>query len=273
MIARPEPLTRSAFGEWLDPPVWGMVHLPPLPGSPRYEGDPDVAVVRALADAAALVEAGYGGVVVENYGDLPFFRERVPAVTVAAMARVVATLRECWPELRLAVNCLRNDADAALAVAVAAGADAIRVNVHVGAAVTDQGLLQGEAASTLRRRVELGAEAMIMADLAVKHSAMLAPRPLDEEAADARHRGQADILLLTGSGTGRAADPAQVALVRQGAGDAPLLVASGVTEQSAAQWADLVDGAIVGSAIMHEGKAGAGVDPIRAQRLLRAWTQ
>ena len=41
---------------------------------------------------------------------------------------------------------LRNDARAALAVAAATGAAFIRVNVHAGAVVADQGILEGEAA-------------------------------------------------------------------------------------------------------------------------------
>lgn len=273
MIARPEPLTRSGFAAWLDPPLWGMVHLRALPGSPGYGGDMAEVSVAAMADVQALVEAGYAGVMVENYGDLPFFPDRVPPVTVAALAAVVARVRDRWPELRIGVNCLRNDATAALSVAVATGADAIRVNVHVGAAVTDQGLLQGQAAATLRLRADLGAEVRILADLAVKHATPLAARPLPEEAADARTRGLADALLVTGSGTGQPADPGVMELLRSGAPDAPVLVASGVTEATAAEWAGLADGAIVGSAIMHEGKAGAGIDPARAERLLRAWTR
>jgi len=273
MIARPEPLSRAAFAEWLDPPVWGMVHLPPLPGSPGYGGRPGEAAQRGLADVEVLVAAGYRGVVVENYGDLPFFPDRVPAITVAALTRVVGSVRDRWPDLRIGVNCLRNDAEAALAVAAATGADAIRVNIHVGAAVTDQGLLQGRAAETLRGRAGLEADVRILADLAVKHATPLAARPLPEEAADARTRGLADALLVTGAGTGQPADPSGLELVRAGAPDAPVLVASGVTEATALEWSRLADGAIVGSAIMHDGKAGAGIDPARAERLLRARTR
>ena len=73
---------------------------------------------------------------------------------------------------------LRNDADAALAVAVAVGAAFLRVNVHTGARVTDQGLVEGDAATTMRTRRALGATAVeVWADVDVKHSAPLAPAP------------------------------------------------------------------------------------------------
>ncbi|MBC7097618.1 hypothetical protein H5T52_00605 [Candidatus Bipolaricaulota bacterium] len=38
--------------------VVGMVHLLPLPGSPRFEGHLDRVVERALEDALALAEGG-----------------------------------------------------------------------------------------------------------------------------------------------------------------------------------------------------------------------
>ena len=267
-------LTRDEFREWLDPPVWAVIHLAPLPGAPGYAGDPDRPLRRALADVAHLVETGYAGVVIENFGDAPFLPGAIEPVTVAAMARIVGAVRERHPDLRIAVNCLRNDAEAALAIAVASAADAIRVNVLSGAAVTDQGLIQGAAGSVLRRRHAWGGESIrVMADVAVKHAVALAPRGMAEEAADLRLRARADALLITGRATGHEADPADVVELRDAAPDAPLLVASGVTSASAEGWAERVDGAIVGSCLMHGGRAGAGIDPDRARRLLTAWTR
>lgn len=265
-------LDRAAYAAWVDPPLWGMLHLAPLPGSPAWSGRAAEAEERALKDAEGLVEAGFRALVVENYGDLPFFPDRVPPITVAAMSRVLGRVRAEWPELRLAVNCLRNDAESAMAMACAHEADAIRVNVHTGAALTDQGILSGRAADTLRRRREWGGEGVrLLADLRVKHAVPVAPRPLEEELFDLRERGRADVILVTGGGTGEAADPAQAEFVRSALPDAPLVVASGVRVETAAQWARSVDGGIVGSDLMVGGRAGAGVDPERARRLLEAW--
>src|SRR4030095_691239 len=60
---------------------------------------------------------------------------------MAAAAREVAHAAR----LPLGINVLRSDGVSALAVALAAGARFIRVNVHVGAGLTDQGILQGGA--------------------------------------------------------------------------------------------------------------------------------
>jgi hypothetical protein len=255
----------------MDPPLWGMVHLAPLPGSPEFGGDMGAVLERARRDAQLLAEIGFGGLVVENFGDLPFYRDRVPPITAAGLTRVCAALREEHPRLRLMVNCLRNDAETALSVATVCAADAIRINVHTGAAVTDQGVIEGDAGHTLRLRRQLDSDVKIFADVAVKHAVPLAPRSLTVEAADLRSRGRADAILLTGSGTGRAADSSQVDEVRQGAGSAPLLVASGVNAANAPQWARRVDGAIIGSSLMREGMAGHGVDRERAREVFQSW--
>jgi len=230
-------------------------------------------VERAQEDAARLVEAGFKGLVVENFGDLPFYRDHVPPVTSAGLTRVCSRLRIDHAELRIMVNCLRNDAETALSVATVCDADAIRINVHTGASVTDQGIIEGDAGHTLRLRRNLGSVARIFADIAVKHAVPLAERPLAIEAADLRMRGRADAILMTGDGTGAPAEVSQVEEIRHGAPDTPLFVASGVSSDNAGQWARLVDGAIIGSSLMHQGRAGHGVDSQRARQIFETWME
>ena len=51
-------------------PIIGVVHLPPLPGSPLYRGeDLENIVDYAVLEARKLAEGGVDGVIVENYGD------------------------------------------------------------------------------------------------------------------------------------------------------------------------------------------------------------
>ena len=64
--------------------VIGMVHLPPLPGSPRWEGSMVRVVASALTDARALIDGGADALLVENFGDAPFTPGRVEPATVAA---------------------------------------------------------------------------------------------------------------------------------------------------------------------------------------------
>jgi membrane complex biogenesis BtpA family protein len=226
---------------------------------------------RALLDAQALVQCGYEAVIVENFGDLPFHRDRIPALSVAAMARIAGSIRERHPALLLGLNCLRNDAASAVAIAAAVEADFVRVNLHCGAAWSDQGLLQGDAAETLRARAAIRPQLMILADLRVKHAAPVAQRPLVEEALELRERGLADVLLMTGPATGSPANMDEFDELRAAADDIPLWVASGVDVGSAAAWSERADGAIVGSALMQEGHCGRPIDPRRAAELRERW--
>ncbi len=254
-------------------PLVGMVHLPPLPGAPRFEGDRGAVRERALADARALREGGVDALLVENFGDAPFYPEAVPT-------HVVAELTAIARELALAVdspwgvNVLRNDARAALSVAAAAGGSFVRVNVHAGTRVTDQGLLEGRAHETLRLRERLDADVAILADVAVKHSAPAAERDVTAVAEELVGRGLADGLVVSGPATGEPTDTDHLRGVLDArddvAPDLPVFVGSGVTAGNVAELLDHADGAIVGTALKRDGETTNPVDPDRVTRLVEA---
>lgn len=245
----------------------GVVHLPPLPGSPRA-ASLERTLELAAREAKLLADAGFDLVIVENYGDVPFFAERVPPVTVAAMTACVLAAKAAGA--RVGVNVLRNDAESALSIAACTGAACIRVNVHTGARVTDQGLVQGRAADTMRLRKSLGAEHVeVWADVDVKHSAPLGVRPIEDEVSDAVERGLADAVLVTGKGTGHAPEVSVLRAVKR-ASKAPVLVASGATEESVKKLLEECDGVIVGSALREGGKAGAAIEERRARAFVKA---
>jgi len=249
-----------------------MVHLGPLPGSPSA-GDFDAVLRAALTDADALLDAGFDGLVVENFGDVPFHRDAVEPITVAAMARVASALVErSAGRARLCINVLRNDARSALAIAAACGADSIRVNVHSGARWTDQGLIEGRAAETMRLRRAWGPDVAVWADAAVKHStgAGFPPRPVAEEIEELTGRGGADAVIITGASTGRAADPQVLAAAIDAAHGVPVLVGSGVTLDTIAELLVQADGVIVGTALKVGGVTTGPVDPSVARAFVAA---
>ena len=247
----------------------GMVHLLPLPGSPRWAGSMDEVIARALEDSRALATGGLDALLVENYGDAPFSRERVDAATVAAMTHVISEVRR-HVRLPLGVNVLKNDAQSALGVAIATRACFIRVNIHIGAVVADQGIIQSDAASTLRYRRLLGADVRIFADVQAKHGVPLAPVELEQEARDSVSRGLADALVVSGKATGEATPLEDVKRVRSAVRDVPLLVGSGVTPDTVAELLSVADGAIVGTFLKRDGRLGNPVDPDRVRRLVEA---
>lgn len=250
-------------------PLIGMVHLLPLPGSPRWSGSMDEVIEGALGDARALAAGGIDALLVENHGDVPFVRERVDAATVAAMVRILTEVRRSVA-LAVGVNVLKNDAQSALAVAVATGACFARVNIHTGAVVADQGLIQPEAAATLRYRRLLSADVKIFADVQAKHGVPLAPVDLEQEARDCVSRGLADALVVSGKATGAATPLEDVKRVRSAVPETPLLVGSGVTPDSVAELLSVADGAIIGTFLKRDGRLANPVDPERVRRVVEA---
>ncbi len=257
---------RVHFGR--ERPLVGMVHLLPLPGSPRFGGSIGAVIERARADAEVLLAEGMDGVLVENFGDAPFAGGRVEAVTVAAMTMAVEAVRRVAGERPVGVNVLRNDAASALGVAAATGASFIRVNVHTGVMFTDQGVLEGEAHRTLRERERIAPDLLVLGDVLVKHAA--APAGIDPQmaAADLRERGLADILIASGARTGAPTDPARVEAVRRGAPGAPVWVGSGMTVENAAELISVADGVIVGSVLHRGGEVGRGIEGARVRALV-----
>ena len=187
----------------------GMVHLPPLPGSPLWGGSIDAVLDSALADATKLVDGGCDAVLVENMGDLPYLKGAVHPETVAAMTvavtEVVALGKPVGIQLLAGANM------EALGVAVATEADFIRVEGFAYAHIADEGMLDASAGPLLRMRAELEADVSIWADVQKKHAAhaLTADLSLQELAAGAVFCG-ADGLIITGSSTGMMTDPDNV---------------------------------------------------------------
>lgn len=246
----------------------GMLHLPALPGAPESKLSLDAIEKALVAEARTLREAGFDAFMLENFGDVPFEKDGVAPVTVAAMARLATTVRREVPELDLGINVLRNDARAALAVATAAGASFIRVNVHVGVTATDQGLIEGRARKTLRERSRLGVSVAVWSDVFVKHGRSLAHRSVAEEAEDAVKRGLADALIVSGSGTGKETSLDDLRAVAARKLGVPLYVGSGATPENVCALLEHADGVIVGTSIKKGSHTTAPIDPDRAKSLV-----
>ncbi len=252
-------------------PVIGMLHLMPLPGSPRYGGSVTPIREMLLRDAEALASGGVHGLMIENFGDVPFYPDRVPAHVVAQITTLAGEVKRRFGSLPLGINVLRNDGRSALAVAQAIGAEMIRVNVLCGARVTDQGLIQGIAHDLLRERAILGASNIkILADVDVKHSAALAPRPLEDEVDDTIGRGLADAVIVSGAGTGKPTDPHHVQAVKRVAKQTPVLIGSGINAKAIADYLPHCDGFIVGTAFKRDGISTNPVEVNRVREFIAA---
>lgn len=251
-------------------PIIGMIHLPPLPGTPAGKDARFSALVKfALSELDALQRGGVDGVIVENFWDLPYLPASVPAVTLAAMAAVAGAVVTS-ASIPVGVNILYNDYVSELALARAVGAAFIRAEVYIDPAYAETGLIPACAAQLQRERTALYAEDVaVLADVQGKNTQAMWPRPLGESAADAQNRGLADAVVVTGTGTGKSASIEDLRQVRASL-EVPLLAGSGVTPHSVPQILSICDGAIVGSFFKRDGRIQAPVDSERVSALVQA---
>ncbi len=248
-------------------PVIGMVHLLPLLGSHCYDGDDDRILECALSDALALERAGVFGIMVENFGDAPFEKDRVSPHTVAQMTQIIRALQE-EITIPLGVNVLRNDALSAIAIARVTGCEFIRVNVLCGVVATDQGIIEGCAAPLLAYRRRLGSSAQILADVHVKHGTSLYRADIVTAARELVERGGGDAVIVTGGSTGGEIDLRELRTLRE-AVDFPVLAGSGVTKENLVSYHPHCDGMIVGSHFKQDGDPRAQVESFRVEAFMK----
>ena len=61
--------------------VIGMLHLPPLPGAPLAQLGLQKIRAGLLRDAEVLIRGGVHGLMMENFGDVPFYPDRSPRMS------------------------------------------------------------------------------------------------------------------------------------------------------------------------------------------------
>jgi hypothetical protein len=91
-------------------------------------------------------------------------------------------------------------------------------------------------------------------------------RPVaDLERAARLARGYVDVITTSGPGTGEAAEPAKIAVIRAGSGDHPLALASGVTPENVDAYLPWVDAYLVATGISRDFEH---LDPARTRALV-----
>jgi membrane complex biogenesis BtpA family protein len=253
-------------------PVIGVVHLLPLPTSARWGGSLTAVIERAEQEATALAAGGVDGIIVENFFDAPFTKERVDPAVVSAMTLIVDRLKNLVV-VPVGINLLRNDSLGAMAIASTINAQFIRVNVLTGIMATDQGLIEGNAHELLRYRRELGADVAILADVLVKHARPLGTPNLTTAVQDTIERGLADGVILSGWATGSPPSLEDLELATAAAQGTPVFIGSGANWDNIGKLMTAADGVIVASSLKRHGKISEPIDPIRVAQFVEAATE
>ena len=86
------------------PAIVGMLHLPPLPGSPC--GSQSLEAIRSfvLTDAQAWLDGGVRLLMLENFGDTPFFPATVPSTTTAQVTAIASAVQNEFPDVALGIR-------------------------------------------------------------------------------------------------------------------------------------------------------------------------
>jgi uncharacterized protein len=250
-------------------PIIGVVHLLPLPTSPRWGGSLQAVIDRAEQEALALASGGVDGLMIENFFDAPFTKGMVDPAVVSAMTIVVKKVSGLV-SIPVGINVLRNDAQSAMAIAACTSAQFIRVNVLTGVMATDQGLIEGCAYELLRYRRELGCDVKILADVLVKHARPLGTPNLTTAVRDTIERGLADAVILSGWATGSPPSLEDLELATAAANGTPVLIGSGADWENISTLITAADGAIVSSSLKRQGKIEQSIDPIRVSQFVEA---
>lgn len=250
-------------------PIIGVVHLQPLPTSPRWGGNLKAVLGRAEQEATALASGGVNGIIVENFFDAPFAKDRVDPAIVSAMTLVVERLTNLLT-VPIGINVLRNDALSAMAIASCTQAQFIRVNILSGIMATDQGLIEGQARDLLRYRRELGSDVKILADVLVKHGRPLGSPNLTTAVQETIERALADAVILSGWSTGSPPSLEDLELASAAAAGIPVFIGSGASWENISTLMRAADGVIVSSSLKRHGRIEQPIDPIRVSQFVEA---
>lgn len=250
-------------------PLIGMVHLPPLPGAPRYNEEKmaDIADF-AVSEALKLRGAGFDGMVMENFGDVMFYKRARPE-TISSMTYIAKAIRDSVPNIPLGICVLQSDAIAAISIAHVVEAEFVRVPYYTETYVVDAGIMESCAAEALRFRRLLGSDALIFADVHIKHGYPLSQRPIEDSADDAVNRGLADVVIVTGKKTGGPTNREDIASVKARIPDWPVFAGSGVSVDDARDILSVADGAIVGTSLKEDGDTRRPIDAAKAREIVR----
>ena len=235
--------------------IIGMVHLPPLPGTPFYRQEPMAAFcATAVADARALEAGGASGCLIQTV-DRVYAAECDPARLAALTLIAAAVVEATRPDFIVGIQIMKNALEASIAVAKVVGADFVRATAFIGATNSQFGVLRGDPYRLLSYRKQIGAESVaIVADIRTQHFSWAeGTPPLGRIAKWAKEAG-ADAVCV-----GDPDDAVTLALlgeIRSRVPDLPVVISGHTTPTNAAQLLPAAEGAFVGTCLQRSGWSG-----------------
>lgn len=250
-------------------PIIGMVHVDALPGTPKYKGDKNNIINKAIDEAKIYLDAGINSIAIENMHDVPYLNRKV-GPEIISMLSIIAYEVKNRTNLPIGLQILAGANKEALACAKSAGIDFIRVEGFVFAHVADEGFINSDAGELLRYRKIIDAEnILIFTDIKKKHSSHNLTADVSiEETAKAAEFFLSDGLILTGASTGKEADVNEIKAVKK-VSKLPVIIGSGITEKNVENYLPFCNAMIVGSYFKREGNWENMVDGKRVKSFMK----
>jgi len=230
-----------------DKSLIGMIHLLPLPGTPKYRGSLNEIYDNALEETELYKKNGIDALMVENMHDIPYVNKCNGPEILACMS-VICDKIKSQSNLPCGVQILAADNLKALCCAKSSNLDFIRAEGFVFAHVADEGIIDSDAGELLRYRKMIDAEeVLIFTDIKKKHSSHSITSDTSlVETAKAAAFFLSDGLIITGTSTG---DPVKEEDLEQvnNVADIPVLIGSVINAENINSYIGLADAFIVGS--------------------------
>ena len=249
--------------------IYGVVHLKSLPGSPGNYLPLDEIIELAQEDINNLIFGGVDGIIIENFGDTPFVKDDISKRTLASFTTVVENI-EYDRDIKVGINVLRNDGISALSIAEATKADFVRINVLNNVMMyTDQGMIEGKAHEIAQFKNSLNKEIEIYADVFVKHAVPPEGSKIENHTEELIYRAGADVVIVTGDGTGHEINIEDLNKVRDIVPQGKLAIGSGVNQENIEQYIDLADILIIGTNFKVDQDVSKRVDQRSVEQLIQ----
>jgi hypothetical protein len=252
----------------LNKSIIGMVHVEALPGTPKYSGNVNSIIQKAVKEAEIYRSLKLDAVMIENMHDVPYLNRNVGPEVTALMSIILYEIKKQL-NMPCGIQVLAGANKDALAAAHSAGADFIRAEGFVFAHVADEGIFNSDAGELLRYRKQIGAEDVkIFTDIKKKHSSHAITSDVDiVETAKAAQFFLSDGVIVTGNSTGKEPSLAEIKAVKE-AVDIPVLAGSGITLENVGSYISYCDGLIIGSYFKKEGKWFNTIDMERTKAFM-----
>jgi uncharacterized protein len=248
--------------------LYGVVHVPPLPGTPFHEPGSFPRILQGvLIQAQVMAAGGLDGALIQTVDRVYSTRDETDPARVVAMTLLAqGVLAEAPPGFAVGVQIMRHAVSASLAVAKVVGAAFVRADGLVGATMSTHGWVEPDPLQIMTYRRAIDAfDVDLIADVDSMHYRWAGP---DETAGGVAERAVsvgADAVCIAHPDTDEALG--KIADIRHRIPSARIVLGGFVNHENAARLLGTADAAFVSGCLMDPDDRDR-VDGDRVRRLV-----